>query len=383
MYKYFVFFVSVLLFYSCNSEKKQSREITKTIQIDTTKKVSKKWFEIVKQDSSNILFVVLDPHGDALLAKNKFESICNQLNINMISPYTVKNNSAGYINQINLCIEQYPQKNQQVYLVGFSGGARMAFQYAIKNYKKVKGLIMCGAGIGRLMQKKMPFPLVMIAGKNDFNMIEQYYSPFNTQLLKNTEIISLLFDGKHEWPDSFSLKMASEFVLSKSSTYKLRNKEILEKYKNTNSMNKTLDSYKYLEILYKNNPKDKEVFTELKNTLQDKSFQKNITEFENLLQTEQKRNQLLAQNLYDKDFSYWKNKINEIDKIIKHKGKESESYSRSKAFLGVAIYSLCQREMQNPQSNQIQKLLKIYEVLEPNNKEMLKMKMINKKNTLD
>ena len=377
MYKFYIFFISIFVFYACNTEENKVKNSIKTNKSISTNKIERRWFENIKKDSSNVLFIVLDPHGDALLAKNILKPICNDFNINMISPYTVKNNSFDYIRQIDLCIKQYPQENQQIYLVGFSGGAKMAFQYAIRHSEKVKGLIMCGAGIGKLIKKTLPFPLVMIAGEDDFNMIEQYYSPFDAQILKNSNVISLIFNGKHEWPDSSILKLATEFVFSKSSILKLNKNKIWSKYKNAVKNNNALKSYKYLEMLYKNNPKDKQVYNGLKEILQNKSFQKEIIKFESILQTEQKRNQILTQNLYDKDFVYWRTKINKINKIISDKNNpNSTSYTRTKAFLGVATYSLCQREIQNPQSNQIQKLLEIYELLEPNNKEMLRMKEI-------
>ena len=377
MYKFYILFISVFVFYACNTKENKVKNSIKTNKSVSINKIERRWFENIKKDSSNVLFIVLDPHGDALLAKNTFKEICNKLNINMISPYTVENNSFDYIRQIDLCIKQYPNKNQQVYLVGFSGGARMAFQYTIRHFKKVKGLIMCGAGIGKLIQKKLPFPLVMIAGEGDFNMIEQYYSPFDAQILKNSNVISLVFNGKHEWPDTSTLRLATEFILSKSSLIKLNNNNIKHLYFSSIKNKNWLESYKDLELHYKINPKNKSIFNKLKNRLQNISFQKKVKQFENKLQVEQKRNNMLAQNLYNKDLKFWKNKIKEINKIISNKNNpNSTSYTRTKAFLGVATYSLCQREIQNPQSNQLQKLLKIYELLEPNNKEMLRMKEI-------
>ena len=383
MYKFYIFFVSFFLLYACHSNEKSITKKTTITSSFTPKKVEKKWFEEIKNDSNKILFVVLDPHGDALLAKNTFKKICYDLNINMISPYTVKNNSPDFVNQIDLCIKQYSPKKQQIYLVGFSGGARMAYQYAISHQQKTKGVIMCGAGIGKAILSTLSFPLVMIAGKNDFNMIEQYYSPFNSQILKNTNVISLLFNGKHEWPDSYTLKIASEFLISKTIKSYIDKNILLKDYQNSLKENAQLISYKYLELLFKSYPNDANVREKLISFLQNTSFQKNITKFENRLQFEQKRNQMLAQNLYNKDWKYWKNQLKEIDKIISTgKKSDSESYSRTKAFLGVVVYSLCKREMQNSNSTQINKLLKIYETLEPNNEEMLKMKEMVSKSTV-
>ena len=86
----------------------------------------------------------------------------------------------------------------------------------------------------------------------------------------------------------------------------------------------------------------------------------------------------MANSLPSEDWNWWNNKIDEIDNIIKtsEDKMQTASYQRTRAYLGIIMYSVTSREIKNTSSKNIQKYLKIYEKLEPNNPDLIKFKDI-------
>ena len=70
------------------------------------------------------------------------------------------------------------------------------------------------------------------------------------------------------------------------------------------------------------------------------------------------------------DTTWWKQEIQNIDKSAADKKDklQSDSYARTRAFLGILLYSKTSAAFRNQGAkNQITKYLKIYELLEPDN----------------
>ncbi len=85
---------------------------------------------------------------------------------------------------------------------------------------------------------------------------------------------------------------------------------------------------------------------------------------------------MLASILVSENWDWWNNKINEIDEVINTSKNELEkaSYQRTRAYLGILMYSVTSREMKNPDSQNIEKFFKIYEKLEPDNPDLKNFK---------
>ena len=92
------------------------------------------------------LLIILDSGGDGLMAVKKVRPAVSQIPCLVVGSDRIRNNFQGYIQAIELLIREFSQKYSvsQVYLAGFSGGARMAFEYA--RIHTVQGVLMCGAG---------------------------------------------------------------------------------------------------------------------------------------------------------------------------------------------------------------------------------------------
>ncbi len=332
------------------------------------------------------LFVLIDPHGNGKLAIDKFKPALKDYQIAVIGLNNVRNNTPNYdilIKQaVTSATQELPVNGAHVFYCGFSGGARMAFQYALTN--NCKGVMMCGAGPQKNMLEKINFPLVAVSGFKDFNFIEQYYSPDNYLAMK-PDFISFYFNGKHEWPPSDIVKESISFLLLKSG---LREniaetdiKSILYKKDSLLSARKYLPAFKVLEKAYKTcDDNNKEIFhSELRETRNNESIKTYFLSFENILRDEIARNQDYYRCLFTEDINWWLNEIAEID--YKSEGSKDSlaaySYSRTRAYLGVLLYSVASQFINNQKDvNLTEKLLSIYENLEPENPDVYYFKAL-------
>ena len=90
---------------------------------------------------------------------------------------------------------------QRVYVTGFSGGARLAIYLATQCQGCVAGVIAAGAGfpIGLNAATRLPFPIFVTLGVDDFNFAE--ITELDRTLNKaGTAHLVEEFAGRHDWP---------------------------------------------------------------------------------------------------------------------------------------------------------------------------------------
>ncbi|QKJ31952.1 hypothetical protein HQ865_20015 [Mucilaginibacter mali] len=95
--------------------------------------------------------------------------------------------------------KKYSIDERQVYLAGFSGGARVATTIGLQS-GGITGIIACSAGFSEPIPKaKLPWTLAAIAGNQDFNYVELQQV---VQTLQSSGSVSALqmFAGPHRWP---------------------------------------------------------------------------------------------------------------------------------------------------------------------------------------
>jgi hypothetical protein len=333
------------------------------------------------------LFVLIDPHGNGKLAVNKFRSALQDYQIIVVGLNNVRNNTPNYdvlIKQaVEAALQVLPADNVHIFYSGFSGGARMAFQYALKN--NCKGVIMCGAGPQNNMLMKADFPIVAVSGIKDFNFIEQYYSPASP-LVRKPDFISLYFNGKHEWPPSEIVNESISFLLMKSELLENINektiKPILNKKDSLLSAQEYLLAFKVLEKAYKTCDDDFKdtLLAELKVMNKNQRIKTFFLSFEEILKMEISRHQEYYRCLFTKDINWWLDAINKID--VKTKGAEdfliTYSFLRTRAYLGVLLYSVTSAAVYEQRDNNlIEKLLILYENLEPENPDVFYLNALN------
>ena len=353
-------FLTIILCNSCNAE-------TKKVQL------SHELFEAYSpKNAGDLIFVVISPKGDGKLAMEKFVNIATESKAHVIGLNNVENGVYHYEKEIRKATEAFVElkkiKSPEFILCGFSGGAKMAFRYGFKN--KVKGVIMCGAGIGNYMNKGVDIPVAFITGFTDFAYHGSYYD--NTSpLMFNENVLTIHFNGGHEWPDENNLRKATQFIFrSAELNFEKSNKKILKQIKDDNIQLAMIGA----QFGYKASSSEsiKEQFKVLIDTLISNPEVVSFYEAETELL---RRENFLMQYLYNafetKSFEFWKEQIDKIKAQMDEDSPQGRSFMRAKASLGVGIYSFINRQIrENIDHEEKLKLIKVYELLEPENPDM-------------
>jgi len=365
---------------SCKNNKKEKKQ-------ENIFEQSQNFFSVQGKDTSlvkNILIVVIDPHADGKKAALLFEDVANKYNCTVIGLTDVENNQTDFLDRINKNINGAVSKLnlnvKQLYFAGFSGGARMAYSYYMTYPQIVNGILMCGAGLPQ--NANVNIPVSLIIGTKDPNFSEQYSSPYSPELFKMNQL-NLVFEGIHEWPDKKFLNLGMSFLLSKNpSANYVKNTAFINSA--IDELKNTTDKYVYFKALeagfkISNGETQKKFKAKIDSLIEDENFKKFTTALTESLNSEIQRNQMYYNLFPSKDINWWKTEISKINTKTKSKNVlEANSFYRTKGFLGLVIYSLTAKEIQNPQSTMIDKYLQIYELLEPQNQDMLHFKEIRK-----
>ena len=332
------------------------------------------------------LVMIIDPHGDGLTALQKFREALEDLPLVLAGSEKLKNNYQGFEASLkNLqqdVLGKYPVDPQSVIIAGFSGGARMALYYGLKN--PVKGIIMFGAGPGQLPSGLQGKQLYAVSGTRDFNFVEQY-RPLFSGVPNTPDYMNDYFRGIHAWPPESYIREAVVFCLREEGdpyhhiSHILYN-EFLEEYDSLQNANDLFFAGKALEKAWYFAAKSKQ-----KNRLQGKikAFEHNVAwftsqrEIEEYLKQEDRIKHLYVENLVDPDMEWWSGELDTLFMNIKGSGNpaETDHYCRLKGFLGIYLYSrINQVLMAKDPSDLPERLLEIYERVEPQSEDLAHFK---------
>lgn len=364
-YIYLLFYIIALL--SCQQEKRKTNTSPSTNLNYINIKSDNVLIQIPSNTTSALpLIFIIDSHADTNILKTTFNYFKNTNQCILAISLDVKNNTENFLEKIKEEINNIQKKFNISCLIitGFSGGARMAFYYAITN--KVDALLLFGAGAEpSLIPKNLNFPIIMITGYKDFNFIETYYSPFSS-IVENPNIISIYHKGKHEWPDSLLINEIFSLVLSK-----FYNKEFTD-FLNipTNIM---LDEFKKYETLYKLSNNNQQTYkNKIENIRNSMGFKNEIQQFEQTIYEEISQRAFLLEAIEKKNIDWWKNYYKNLNDSLKSENFINQSYwYRIKGFIGIMVYSKLNNLYNKNEFNySFKKILEIYKLFEPENKEM-------------
>ncbi len=377
-----VIFVLVLILFtvSCtdnNGNLKNYREKSKkATQLSSRIQKSNHYTYYIPKDSSiEGVLIIMDPHGKPNLVLDSLHSFSDQNHLALLGLKEIENGISNYNSIIKRDLQHFLSlnnlHNMKIYLLGFSGAARMALIYSQRN--RINGLIVCGAGLHR--QTSLPFPTVMISGLSDFNFIEQYYTSDSPRTF-NRNSIAIHFKGKHQWPPIYVLDDAIQFIINRNSGKGSSNSRYYEDLsKKYYSEKEYFLSFKSMEVAYKLCSVEdiKTMRKKLVSLSNDTKVKLYFQRQNKYLSEEQKRYQMLSESLEVQDLKWWNNQINYIiDKSNSNKNElAAQSYSRTLAYLGILMYSrLNAVSAGRGHYDLFPKYLSIYEKLEPDNPDL-------------
>lgn len=326
------------------------------------------------------LLIVLDSHGSGKFALSHFKLGAEQFPAIVVASNRIQNGFEDYENAIQTLIAdvrtKYPA-NEELYISGFSGGARMALGYALLH--SVKGLILCGALADQEQIRAAKCVIVSISGTDDFNFTETAQHLFQQQTIPVNLKIELT-DASHTWPDS--LQIANSWGIARLSTAQVKSSEQTEKF--CIRQHKRIETYqKEGELLTAaliarnmatSDPfKGDQAFGATYKIIQaDPIYQAQLAKLEKCIRLEMNVRQPYIDAFQAKDSLWWRNEISVTDRRIQSEQDPftQDMYRRIKAFWGIACFSICRQSVAAHDHKVLGKTLTIYRMLEPDNPDL-------------
>jgi len=374
---------------SCSGSNKSTDTVKAVEKTDSCQMDSKNLYEVYipprKNDAKLPLLVILDAHGSGKFALEKFKQCANQYPAVLIASNLIKNGYEGYEQAIQTLVDDVRQKypvGETVFMTGFSGGARMALDYGLAH--PVNGLIMCGALAGPDQLHALHCPVISISGMDDFNFMETAQYLFQDQSTPANLKIELT-NGSHNWPDSILLGNALGFLYlsgNKAGKPSADEKQLkiychqqqarMEVLKQQGDFLKSLLIARNMASSepFNNDPSFASAYKELKTS---QGYMSQLNRLKKCLQVEISMRQPYLEAFQNKDTLWWKKEISTTDMKIKTEQDAftTDMYRRIKSFLGIAAYSLCKQAVNQQNAVELNKILSVYRILEPENPDML------------
>jgi hypothetical protein len=372
-----VILLFIILLNACNQEKAiQTCTYTKVEEGKCIADTSNSYhFILPEQHKGKIpLLLVLDSGGDGLLAIEKMAPAVSLMPCIVMGSDLIRNNYPAYIQAIGDLIheafQKFPVSSDRIIIAGFSGGARMAFEYARQH--PVQGVLMCGAGPDGTSFANLPCPVYMIAGTTDFNFSEMYYDPLMNSA--HPGFLSDYFRGSHEWPPTENLKQGLLFLLGNS----FPNREELFRHESASLSEKADSLIEKGETLFAVKAVEKALRFQLHNKRARQQMQKirNISksagDFKKIqsdLDMESRIKQAYFDASMKKDSLWWANEIRQLTlETNSSTGDKKDHFMRIKGFMGILFYSKLNSLLHSqPANKQILHLLSAYRLIEPRN----------------
>lgn len=345
----------------------------------------------ISHQSSVIRYPVIlafDPHGNGMLPVKLYRELAEKYGFILIGSNDSRNGLSndkisailsGLFDEIDA---RYPIDSNQIYMMGFSGGARVACLAAMK-YPRVKSVIGCGAGFPQGEQPPLySFDYFGMVGTGDFNLNEMMELDDMLNILELRHFIAT-FDGPHAWPPASRMEDAFQWMIlnaMKDNRIKKDERQInqifstfKEKIATAKKANYLIEASGYCNeaIQSATGLTSTETFrNELQFIAQLPEYKKQTVYHQNILKKESKEQQYLMDALFTKDFTWWKDRMKKLSVSgTKANPEDTLMNARLKAFLSLLCYSNVNAAMKQRNGDMAVKLIGVYQLADPVNPE--------------
>lgn len=343
------------------------------------------------ESSANQLFPVIiafDPQGDGALPLKMYKDIAQEYGFILMGSNDSKNGLPGdevkkivgaLMDEVHAA---YPVDTNRIFLLGFSGGARVAAMTGLY-LMPVKGVIGCGAGIGGGEQPvAFKFDYFGIVGTADFNMNEMLQSDEPLSKAGFRHFIAT-FAGKHEWPhvevmeDAFrwiTLNAMKDGVLKKDDALisaivaGFRNR--ITNYEKSNQLITAAESCREAISFVEGLASADEFIKRLIEIEKRADYQSQIACRLTALKKEEEEKEELMQALQGKDIAWWTKKISNIE--LKNGTLTPDDTLKNRrliSFLSLFCYMNVNAAIARRDENAAIKIIAIYEMADKPNPE--------------
>jgi dienelactone hydrolase len=332
-----------------------------------------------KDSKEMALLVIIDAHGSGKFALQKFKTTANQYCAVAVASNLVRNGFAGFQNAIQELISDARKKypvGKTVFIAGFSGGARMALEYA--SLHPANGLLLCGALANAGQIKALNCPVFSISGMDDFNFIETAQYLFDNQYIPQNLKIELT-NNSHSWPDSSMLANAFGFLYLNNKSIDDSNYSEIEAYtqQQTSRLTQFEHDGDYIKaaLIARNMSSvkafdDKQFFDSAYQQIKGNNLYINsLDKVKKCLVYESGVRQHYMNALVEHDSLWWANELKTINIQIQSApdAYTRDMYFRIKGFWGIVCYSIANQSIAQQNFELLNKILPVYRTLEPEN----------------
>lgn len=330
------------------------------------------------------LTIIIDPHGNGKYAIENFKESAEKYPGILVASNLIRNNFGDYVNSLNELVNDVKKKypvSDKLYLAGFSGGGRMVISYSM--YYPVDGLIVCGALASAEQIKAVNCPVIALIGMDDFNFIEVAQYIFKPT--SSPENLRIEFtNASHTWPQKRMLTDAMGYIQLSSEEINscIDSKTLLTEYCKEQKLR--VDSLTSIHEFLKaglvarnmamgNNFEDYYDFISLRRDLEyGSAFMAELEQLKESIRFELSVRSAYYGALQQEDSTWWENEIISLKANINSDRDvfRSMAYRRIKGFLGIMSYSLCNQFIKEDKMADMERILEVYRMLEPNNPDM-------------
>lgn len=158
-------------------------------------------------EKSYPVIYAFDPHAIGKLPVSMYKELAEQYGYIIVGSNNSKNgttweDSQSIANKLFADVGNRLSVNtHRIYVLGFSGGARVANALAIIN-GSIAAVICCGASapMAKTNAPRNNYSFLGIVGNEDFNYVEMRKYDMIDLAGQNIKHLLITFDGKHEWP---------------------------------------------------------------------------------------------------------------------------------------------------------------------------------------
>lgn len=332
----------------------------------------------------------LDAHGTGKLPVSLYKDLAEKYGYILIGSNNSKNGTPWDESQAiasNLFSDSQLRlsiNTDRVYLLGFSGGARVANGLCITN-GAIAGVICCGAAAPAANNKdpRSNYTFLGICGNSDFNYIEMRKYDMVELAGRNVKHAFIEFDGKHEWPKAEVMNEAflwTELGAMRKDP-KLKNDAFIkeniliysDQIKKAQQNKKTIEVYNLVRriINFFDGLTDLKEYYDIYNPLKaNAEIDKNLKQEEVAWRKEEDLKAFYSEAFQSKNIDWWKQETASMNKTVKN-GKQDEVLMTKRIldYLSLVAYMQTTSALKQQNLPAAKMFCQIYLTVDPKNNE--------------
>ncbi len=333
---------------------------------------------------------IFDAKGTGKLPVSMYKNLAEKYGYILIGSNNSKNGTPWDQTQVianNLFSDSQQRlsiNTARIYVLGFSGGARVANALCITN-GAIAGAICCGAASPAANNKdpRSNYTFLGICGNQDFNYIEMRKYDMVELAGRPVKHAFIEFDGKHEWPKEEIMREA--FLWTELGAIrkepKLKNDAFIneniliysEQIKLAQQTNNTFEVYNLVRktINFFDGLVDLKPYFDIYKPLKENAtVDKKLKQEEQIWKQEEELKSFYNSALQTKNIDWWKQETNSILKKTKSGNIEEEQmYKRISDYLSLVAYLQTTNAMQKQNLPASKMFSQIYLIVDPINNE--------------